>query len=182
MIEWKPLYSYRIYTNSYLELDNCVVIKIRKYGKTLYHIYIDKIDLPLVLQNSLSPYAGRGKTYTCIYLQHKSYYLHRIILNASESQQVDHINRNIRDFRRNNLRLCTNAENKQNSPIQINNTSGTPGVFWQINKQKWYARVTLNGKNHNLGAFVEKEDAIGVVKEFRAKYMPFSNEARLQSI
>lgn len=161
---------------------NTTIIHITtKKDNLSYEVLIDTIDLPFILEYGIDLFGGRNKDYyVAIYdANADSHLLHRILLDAPQGIQVDHIDRNKLNCKRDNLRFVTNAENKQNSPVQSNNTSGTPGVFWQINKQKWYARVTINRKNYNLGAFAIKEDAIKAVISFKEKHMPFSKEAMI---
>jgi len=59
---------------------------------------------------------------------------------------IDHINGNGLDNRKNNLRVCTNAQNLQNRGVSTKNTSGYKGVFLDKRKNKWYAQIGANNK------------------------------------
>lgn len=80
-------------------------------------------------------------------------YMHRLILNTSKGDVVDHIDGNGLNNQRNNLRLCTQAENVRNQSLKLVNTSGYKGVHWQKNMNKWVARITFNYKKIHLGYF-----------------------------
>ncbi len=80
-------------------------------------------------------------------------YLHRLVTNAPKGLLVDHIDRDTKDNRRQNLRLCTPAQNVLNSVERADCTSGYKGVdkYWN----KWRARF----KEQHLGLFDTKEEA-----------------------
>jgi hypothetical protein len=80
-------------------------------------------------------------------------YMHRIILNAPKGIQVDHINGDGLDNRRENLRLATNAQNGRNRKAQKNNTSGFKGVTYSHQEKHWRAQIMANGRNIYLGYF-----------------------------
>ena len=90
---------------------------------------------------------------------HKKVYLHRDIMDAQIGVQVDHINGDGLDNRRENLRLASNMENQRNRRLNANNTSGFKGVYWQVDKGKWRARIEVDGNAIHLGYFDSKEDA-----------------------
>lgn len=46
-----------------------------------------------------------------------------------------------------------------------NNTSGAKGVTWDKSRKKWRAQINFKGKNHNLGRFTNKQDAINARKK-----------------
>lgn len=73
---------------------------------------------------------------------------------------VDHINRIRTDNRWANLRSTTRAQNLWNSKIQSRNTSGHKGVSWVPSRGKWVATICANGRQRNLGRFVDINDAI----------------------
>ena len=65
--------------------------------------------------------------------------------------QVDHINRVRDDYRWDNLRLTSPSENNRNKVEGATNTSGTRGVFWYKQTNKWAVQITVNGvKTHRV--------------------------------
>lgn len=114
----------------------------------------------------------RGKTFYAarsisLGEKQKRYWMHREILNTFSGFEIDHKNKNGLDNRKENLRICTTAENQWNSNRRIDNTSGFKGVHWMNGKfykgkqytGKWYARIRFNGQRIYLGLFLNKIDA-----------------------
>jgi hypothetical protein len=88
-------------------------------------------------------------------------YLHRLIMNAPDGKFVDHINRDVLDNRKENLRLCNNQQNCCNR--MRTNSSGYKGVFKRREKKytrdRYRAYINLDGKRVNLGTFDTAEEA-----------------------
>ena len=84
--------------------------------------------------------------------------MHREIINTPDGMQTDHVNGDMLDNRRNNLRVCTHAENMRNAKKHKNNTSGYKGVAWHRTAKKWRAFI-WSGKHRHLGLFERIEDA-----------------------
>ena len=83
--------------------------------------------------------------------------MHRLITNAPDGVLVDHINRNILDNRRSNLRLVTPSQNSQNSGRHSDSKSPYKGVH--LNKYGgWVVEIWIGGKNVYLGTFKAAED------------------------
>jgi hypothetical protein len=78
-------------------------------------------------------------------------YMHRFILTPSAEQQVDHINGNGLDNRRENLRICTRSQNQHNRKKGQRNSSGFKGVSKKGNK--WQANIGRDRKQIYLGIF-----------------------------
>lgn len=72
----------------------------------------------------------------------------------------DHINRNPLDNRKCNLRTCTGQQNLMNRSMQGNNTSGFIGVDYSNRRQRWRARINIDGKSITVYYGESKEDAI----------------------
>lgn len=89
----------------------------------------------------------------------KTIAMHRVIINAQPGQEVDHRNGDKLDNRRENLRICTSAQNKFNIGKSRKNTSGYKGVCWHKQKHKWRAQVTFAKKDRHLGFFANAEEA-----------------------
>ena len=85
------------------------------------------------------------------------YKMHRIvahiydILDLHDELQIDHIDLNKSNNCVLNLRPATNQQNQFNSNAK--------GYCWNKGKNKWHARIQLNGKSIHLGYFVKEEDA-----------------------
>lgn len=72
--------------------------------------------------------------------------------------QVDHIDRDIFNNQKSNLRFCTNSQNASNR-IRRTGKSGYKGVYWHVKTSKWQAVIRVNKLNYNLGFFINKEEA-----------------------
>ena len=87
----------------------------------------------------------------------KSYLVHRLIYAwhygiFNSSMQIDHINRDRSDNRIENLRVVTNQQNKFNK-------TNTKGYTYNKKNKKFQARITINGKEKNLGYFNNEDEA-----------------------
>jgi len=85
--------------------------------------------------------------------------MHRVVVNAPLGLDVDHINGNKLDNRRENLRIATRSQNNANKRMQSNNTSGYRGVNWHKQRGKWVAKIQVDRKSIHLGLYEKKEDA-----------------------
>ena len=96
----------------------------------------------------------------------RSIYLHREIMNADAYPhlEVDHINRNGLDNRRENLRLVTHAENAANNGQAVG-CSGYRGVWKVMRGERWMAVIKRNGKRKYLGVFDTPELASAAWQE-----------------
>lgn len=103
----------------------------------------------------------------------KKVYAHRIIMGVGKyeiNNQIDHINGNTLDNRKQNLRIVTSQQNGMNSSIRKDNTSGVAGVCWDKSTNKWLSRIGFNNKEITLGYYSRFEDAVRVRKEAEEKY------------
>lgn len=85
--------------------------------------------------------------------------IHRLVMDAPDGVEIDHIHGNKLDNRKSELRIVAQSDNKKNRSINTNNTSGYKGVSWNKNKQKWVANIQCNGQQFYLGAFESVYDA-----------------------
>ena len=83
--------------------------------------------------------------------------LHRVLMDAPDKKQVDHINGDTLDNRSANLRLCTQAENKRNRKA-IGGKSKYVGVR-PGRRNAWRAQIKTNGKYLYLGLYLTEKAA-----------------------
>ena len=96
--------------------------------------------------------------------------LHRYILgNIPDDLEVDHINGNPLDNRKENLRLCTHQQNMCNKSRHKNCRSGYKGVTWDSWAKKWRATITFMGIIHKKH-FKSDEDAARWYNKMAKKY------------
>lgn len=88
----------------------------------------------------------------------KTLWMHRLILAATPGHYVDHVSGDSLDNRRSNLRLCTNAENQQNTGPRAG-SSKYKGVSWITRKGKWRVAFNWQGETHFCGYFADEVEA-----------------------
>jgi hypothetical protein len=69
-----------------------------------------------------------------------------------------------------NCKWATRTEQNRNRRVNTNNTSGIIGVFWDKQRQKYQARIKVNGRSIYLGRFDDMEEAARVRKEGKKQY------------
>lgn len=89
-----------------------------------------------------------------LYRGNRHFTMHRMITDAPKSRMVDHINGNILDNRRNNLRLVTVAQSNKNRSGRKNSSSQYKGVSWDTRTRNWIVQIrsdkkTIFGGRHN---------------------------------
>ena len=90
--------------------------------------------------------------------------------NKWPDSQLDHINGIRSDNRILNLREATNSQNGKNLKIKSNNKSGFTGVTYDKINKKWRATIKIDGKQKNLGRYLDIEDAVFARKKAEIKY------------
>lgn len=88
--------------------------------------------------------------------KYASVVMHRLIMNTPKGKVTDHINGNTLDNRRENLRICTQAENLMNKQKTYGKSS-YKGVI--PHGHRWVAIIGINGKRLHLGYFSTEVDA-----------------------
>src|SRR5258706_10250374 len=94
--------------------------------------------------------------------------LHRFILDLPPYRErpidVDHVNRDGLDNRRENLRLATRAQNLANSGGRPG-TSRFKGVSFCRQTGRWKVQITVDGHGRNLGRYATEEEAAMIYNE-----------------
>lgn len=80
--------------------------------------------------------------------------LHRIITLCPDGLCVDHINRNRKDNRLENLRICFKSQNSANTSLP----SKFRGVHFHKKNRRWISYIGKNPKKY-LGSFASKKEA-----------------------
>jgi hypothetical protein len=117
-----------------------------------------------------------GGGYWCIQVNRKKYKAHRMAWAYANGVwpdgKIDHINGDGLDNRIANLRCVTHAQNHQNRRTPNKNTKvGLLGVDFK--KDKFRARITINGKQHDLGRFDTAEDAHAAYLKKKRELHPY---------
>lgn len=96
--------------------------------------------------------------------------MHRLILDPPVGMEVDHINGNGLDNRRENIRPCTCSQNQHNTGNRKNNMSGYKGGCFNKKSARWKAQIRIPGKRFYLGQFQTPLEAAIAYDEGVKKY------------
>ena len=88
-------------------------------------------------------------------------------------EEVDHINGNGLDNRRENIRVVPHMFNSQNlTKKRLNNTSGFRGVSFNKQTGKWRAQAQIASKYTYIGQYSSPEAAGEAARIWRLEHMP----------
>lgn len=96
--------------------------------------------------------------------------MHSLLCPIPAGMEVDHVDGNPLNNRRNNLRACTRSQNQFNKGRNKNNTSGYKGVSSVQKTGRWRARINVDGKAIYLGSYETKKSAARAYNEACLKY------------
>lgn len=120
----------------------------------------------------------RKDGYRAIRFEKKQYLAHRLIFLWHHGQVprfIDHIDRNPRNNRIENLRAATHRQNHMNREKQSNNSTGFKGISWIARDKKFQAKIKVGEKHLHLGYFDDPEIAYrAYVKAARKHFGEFS--------
>jgi len=117
-----------------------------------YVAIVDAADADRVLRYRWYASVGSGKPYA---RNSRVSGMHRLIVGALPGEHVDHINGNTLDNRRENLRICSHAENCRNRKINL----GRRLKGFYESRGRFVARIRFNQRLINLGSFATEEEA-----------------------
>ncbi len=106
--------------------------------------------------------------------------IHKMLMNPPKGKEVDHINGNRNDNRRNNLRIVSYAGQARNAGLRKDSTSGFKGVSWHRYRKAWSVRICVNYKRIFIGYFNNLRDAGLAYNNAAIKY--FGEFARLNKV
>lgn len=102
--------------------------------------------------------------------------MHRLIMRATKGDIVDHVNGDGLDNRKENLRLCSNAENMMNARKIAGRSSRFKGVSWNKDRSQWYSTIEKDGKRKFLGGY--KDEAVAAKQYDNAALRMFGSYAK----
>jgi len=122
-------------------------------GEYVTTAIVDESDYDLICKYKWFFSSGYAATYSNGMLIR----IHKFIMSTGD--EIDHIDGNGLNNKRNNLRCCTHAQNICNQKNRVGTSSRFKGVFWRKDRRKWQSYISHNGIRVWLGCFKKEVDA-----------------------
>ncbi len=166
--------SRNIKNNKIIIEDNIAIIYLEnKLGEIVAKCLIDKLEINNITK--IGKWSLHNQGYA---VAKQGQLLHNYIMQTPKGFIVDHINGNKLDCRKENLRICTLAENNQNIiSVKKNNKTGIKGIGYDNQRNKYVAHITVNYKKVFLKYCDTPEEAKLIYSYARAYSAPLSQEA-----
>lgn len=104
-----------------------------------------------------------GKVYVSTFVKVNdimdTYYLHRLLIDVNDDEDVDHKDGNSLNNQMYNLRRATKAQNCQNRKPIIGKSSKYKGVYYHKCRNNFGSQIKVNGNAKSLGTFIDEIEA-----------------------
>jgi len=114
----------------------------------------------------------------------KHYKIHRLVYlfhnqdwnihDISKDNEIDHIDRDKKNNKIENLRIIDSSGNSRNQEKRKNCSSIYRGVSWNKTRNKWQSAIIIDGKSKHLGLFDDENEAglmyLSVYEEIMENY------------
>jgi hypothetical protein len=132
-----------------------------------YEAIIDAADVPLVEAWNWMAKPDRNTVYASRTdysgPKPRTVLLHRALMGDPEGCLVDHRDgnglNNRREGEQGNLRIASASQNQHNRGANKANTTNLKGVSRRKDRDKWHAKIRVDGKLRHLGSFDTPENA-----------------------
>jgi len=123
---------------------------------------VDAADIAMVSGFAWHSFAIGRRAYAYTTIAGRRVYMHHLILNRAPKGRgggdVDHVNGDGLDNRRENLRVATRSQNMANGG-QKGGSSRFRGVSWSVGRRRWQVHIMVDRKSRYLGLFDDEEEA-----------------------
>lgn len=127
-----------------------------------------------------------GKTYIIITINGEKYRAHRLAFlymqDSFPDLICDHINGDGTDNRWVNLREVNFVGNNRNMRLRCDNTSGTPGVYWNKKDKRWQVSIKTGSDRGYVGQFKTLEEAVAARKDAERKHKFHENHGQVRPL
>lgn len=146
--------------------------RFKGYSKTYGNKYIlvSDEDYELAMTQRWTIEKSGHTFYAMCKIGEKKVRLHRFLLNPKSTHQVDHINHNGLDNRRENIRIVTKRQNTANRRKTAGSKRRYKGIHFDTRSRKWVAYVNYRKKRKYLGQYQTAREAAEAYNEAALKY------------
>lgn len=149
--------------NIYQEQDDCYIIQVQ-YKDTFVPVYIDKEDYEKVKKYNWRTSHKKNKIYIVTGQSRNGnlMYLHNYLMNYTPipQQEIDHIDCNSCNNRKNNLRIISRQSNIDNTSVRIDNQIGIRGVSYNKRNKKYKCDFTHHKQRYYFKDWNSCEEAV----------------------
>lgn len=136
-------------------------LPVYKNGEVICHALVDEQDYEFLSRHQWHVAENRGKPYVALTMGRRFVFLHRLVYGWIDNiQHIDHINGNVLDNRRENLRAVSIRENLRNRGKTKVSQNPYKGITLSTKKHgKWCASIGATPLRVGLGTWNTAEEA-----------------------